>query len=133
MRDALKTVARGLALVVVLPALLSYAVRSSILGSARALEGPTQMLSLLPGVLGQSVRGAFLARVLAACAPTATISFGTIFSRTGARIDDFVYVGPGCFLGLVHIERDVLIGSGVHIPSGRQTHGTDDPARPIRE
>ena len=33
----------------------------------------------------------------------------------------------------MHIERDVLIGSGVHITSGRETHGTDDPTRPIRE
>jgi acetyltransferase-like isoleucine patch superfamily enzyme len=34
---------------------------------------------------------------------------------------------------LVHIEQDVLIGSGVHITSGRDTHGTDDVTRPIRE
>ena len=33
----------------------------------------------------------------------------------------------------MHIERDVLIGSGVHITSGRHTHGTDDAAVPIRE
>ena len=33
----------------------------------------------------------------------------------------------------MHIERDVLIGSGVHITSGSQTHGTADPSKPIRE
>jgi acetyltransferase-like isoleucine patch superfamily enzyme len=62
-----------------------------------------------------------------------TIGFGTIFSKAGARIDDRAYIGPGGFLGLVHIERDVLIGSGVHITSGKQTHGTADVTRPIRE
>ena len=36
-------------------------------------------------------------------------------------------------MGLVHIERDVLIGAGVHLPSGPATHGTDDLSRPIRE
>ena len=47
-----------------------------------------------------------------------SIEFGTIFSRAGARLDEHVYIGPGCHLGLVHLERDVLIASGVHMPSG---------------
>jgi len=133
MRDVLKSVARAFAFALVLPALISYAVRSGVLGKDRALEGSSQLLSLLPGVIGQYLRQAFLARVLAHCAATATISFGTIFSKAGARIEDKVYIGPGCFLGLVHVEQDVLIGSGVHITSGSQTHGTADPSKPIRE
>ena len=133
MRDVLKSIARALAFVLVAPVLISYAVKSGVLGKDRALEGSSQLLSLAPGVLGQYLRQAFLARVLAYCAPTATVSFGTIFSKAGARIDDRAYVGPGCFLGLVHVEQDVLIGSGVHITSGRQTHGTGDVAKPIRE
>jgi len=133
MREALKSIGRALAFLIVLPALLSFAVRSAILGKDRALEGSTQLIALLPGIWGQYLRQAFLARAIAHCAPTATISFGTIFSKAGARIDDRVYVGPGGFLGLVHIERDVLIGSGVHITSGRQTHGTGDVTKPIRE
>jgi acetyltransferase-like isoleucine patch superfamily enzyme len=36
-------------------------------------------------------------------------------------------------LGLVDIERDVLIASGVQIPSGPLTHGIADLERPIRE
>jgi acetyltransferase-like isoleucine patch superfamily enzyme len=133
MRNVLKSMARGASLVAVSPALLSYAIKSSVLGGNRALEGSTQMLSLVPGIVGQYLRQAFLARVLAHCAPTAIVSFGTIFSKTGARLDDYVYVGPGCVLGLVHIERDVLIGSGVHVTSGRQTHGTAEIGTPIRE
>ena len=115
------------------PSLLCYFVKSRVLGADRALEGSTQFLALMPGIIGQYLRQAFLARTLAGCASTATVSFGTIFSKAGARIDDRAYIGPGGFLGLVHIERDVLIGSGVHITSGRETHGTDDPTRPIRE
>jgi virginiamycin A acetyltransferase len=133
MREAFKSLARGLAFVAVLPALLSYAMRSTVLGKNRALEGSTQMLALVPGIPGQYLRQAFLARVIQFCAPTATVSFGTIFSSADARIGERVYIGPGCFVGFVHIEPDVLVGSGVHITSGARTHGTEDVSRPIRE
>jgi acetyltransferase-like isoleucine patch superfamily enzyme len=61
------------------------------------------------------------------------VQFGSLFSQAGARLDESVYVGPRCHLGLVHLERDVLLGAGVHIPSGGATHGIDDLDRPIRE
>jgi acetyltransferase-like isoleucine patch superfamily enzyme len=61
------------------------------------------------------------------------VHFGTTFSQAGARLDTNVYVGPNCHLGLVHLERDVLLAAGVHVPSGAKTHGTSDLARPIRE
>jgi virginiamycin A acetyltransferase len=133
MREALKSVARGIALIAVVPSLVSYSIRSCLLGRNRALEGSTQMLANVPGILGQYLRQAFLARVIGFCAPTATVSFGTVFSSADARIGDRVYIGPGCFVGFVHIEADVLVGSGVHITSGARTHGTEDVTRPIRE
>ena len=71
--------------------------------------------------------------MLASCDRSATIQFGTLFSQAGARIDANVYVGPRCHLGLVHLEQDVLLAAGVHVPSGGATHGTDDVSRPIRE
>lgn len=132
-KQALKAAANAIATVLVLPLLASYMVRAAVLGKDRALEGSTQTLSLIPGLPGQFLRRAFLARVLdGGCAFSATIEFGTIFSQAGARIEENVYVGPRCFLGLVHLERDVLIAAAVHIPSGPHTHGTD-PSRPIRE
>lgn len=133
MREILKAAARGLALMAVLPALISYAVRTLILGKDRALEGSSQALSLFPGLIGQYLRRAFLARTLEGCASSSVVAFGTILSKRGARIGENVYVGPGCFLGLVDIERDVLVGSGVHITSGRHTHGTSDASTPIRD
>ena len=51
----------------------------------------------------------------------------------GAVLDENVYVGPRCQLGLVHLERDVLLAANVQIPSGGKTHYFDDPTRPIRE
>ena len=117
-------VARALALLAVLPALGSFHLRAALMGRDRALEGSTQWLGLIPGVLGEYLRRAFLAQTLAECAPTATIGFGVLFSRAGARIGEQVYIGPRCHIGLAHIGRDVLLAAGVHVPSGARTHGT---------
>ena len=133
MRSAVKMLAFVTATVAVLPALLSYAVRARLFGRDRALEGSSQVLGLVPGILGQYVRRAFLARVLAECHASVTIEFGTLFSATGARLEENVYVGPRCHLGLVHLERDVLIAAGVHIPSGGHIHDITDSSRPIRD
>ena len=133
MRESVKAVARGLAAIVVLPALCSFWIRRPIIGAERALEGSTQALGLIPGLLGQYLRRAFLARTLAHCAPTATIAFGTTFSDVDTRIDDRVYIGPDCHIGRVHLERDALVAPAVHIPSGSRIHGTDDVNVPIRE
>ena len=130
---ALKRVAHAVATLFVVPALLSYYFRALIIGRDRALEGSTQALAVVPGLIGQYLRRAFLARVLAACDRTATISFGTIFSKAGARIDRNVYIGPYCNVGLVHIGPDALLAAGVHVPSGRRGHGLEDPLTPIRE
>ncbi len=133
MRSLLKATAHGLATLVVLPNIISFLVRSRVLGRDRALEGSTQALAWLPGLVGVYLRGAFLARSLDAFDRSASVHFGTIFSQAGARIGPNVYVGPRCHLGLVHLERDVLLAAGVHVPSGMKTHGTGDPSRPIRD
>ena len=131
MRELTKRVARGAAAVLILPVLVSFKLRSRLLGPDRALEGTTQALALWPGVSGQYLRRAFLAHAIAYCAPTATIEFGTIFSQTGARIEGRAYVGPHCHIGLADIGEDALIAAGVHIPSGARTHEFQSTATPI--
>ncbi|HYL81895.1 MAG TPA: acyltransferase [Candidatus Acidoferrum sp.] len=133
LRDAVKALGRLLALVAVLPALASFQVRARVLGRDRALANSTQAFGLLPGLLGQYLRRAFLQQTIAYCAPDATIEFGTLFSQAGARVERRAYIGPRCHLGLVHIEEDVLLAAGVHIPSGGAIHGTSDVSRPIRD
>lgn len=126
MREFVKAAARAAATVAILPQLASFKLRAALMGADRALVGSSQVLSLVPGLPGQYLRRAFLARVLrGGCAPSAAIEFGTLFSQVGSRIDERVYIGPRCHLGHVHLERDVLLAAGVHVPSGPHTHGTD--------
>ena len=128
-----KAVARLAALVAVSPFLLWHKLWVLLVGPDRALEGSSEVLSLLPGLAGQYLRRAFLAWTLAECHPTAVIGFGVLFSKAGARIGPNVYIGPRCHIGLAHIERDALLAAGVHVTSGARIHGIDDPLRPIRE
>ncbi len=132
-REALKSAARGAAHVLVLPISVSFSVRAWLIGRDRALMASTQWLAMVPGLPGQYLRRAFLQHALAGCHPTVVVEWGTTLSRAGARLDRDVYIGPSCHLGLVHVERDVLIAAGVHVPSGGSTHGIDDVSIPIRE
>ena len=126
MRAFAKQLALAFATLAVAPALLSFHIRRTVMGADRALEGSSQALACLPGVLGQYLRRAFLMRVLDECHASSTIEFGTLLSTTAARLGPRVYVGPRCHLGLVHLEADVLVAAGVHIPSGRRIHGSPD-------
>ena len=132
-REAVKLAVHLLATVAIAPALFSFHVRARVIGPDRALQGSTQAFALLPGLWGQYLRRAFLCRVLAACDRTATIEFGTIFSRAGARIGPLAYVGPRCHIGLADIGRGVLIAAGTHIPSGARTHGSAEVDRWMRD
>jgi virginiamycin A acetyltransferase len=133
LREGLKALVRAVALVLVSPLLVSYWLRALVLGRDRALMGSSQTLSLLPGLLGQYLRRAFYGRVLAHCHPTATIEFGVLFSKADARIEENVYIGPRSHIGLVDIGRESLLGAGVHVTSGSQTHGFGDLGLPLRE
>ena len=132
-KDAVKATLRFVALLAVLPVLVVFWLNVLLIGRNRAVASATQLLALAPGITGQYLRRAFLQRALARCHHSALVEFGTIFSQSGAVLDENVYVGPWCVLGLVHLERDVLLASGVQVPSGGKTHHFDDPTRPIRE
>jgi acetyltransferase-like isoleucine patch superfamily enzyme len=132
-REIAKAVARCAANVAAMPFVAIHALKVPVLGKDHALEGSTQFLSLFPGLCGQYVRRAFLAWTIAECHPSASIGFGTIFSKTATRIGQNVYIGPYCSLGSVTIERDALIATGAHLLSGGRMHGTADATRPIRE
>lgn len=132
MRAFAKRVARAVAAVVVVPRLASFALRARWFDRDQAFADSMQALSRTPGLRGRYLRSAFLSRTLSACAESVTIEHGTLLAKVGATFGENVYVGPHCVLGWVHIGRDVLIASGVCIPSGPNTHGTSRLDIPIR-
>ena len=117
----------------VLPIVVKYHVLKRLLDSSQAIDSASQSLANAPGLLGRYLRAAFYYWVLEKCDRTAFIGYGTLFSQIGAILEEHVYIGPRCHLGLVHLEKDVLLGAGVHIPSGGQTHFFNDPKVPIRD
>ncbi len=132
LKELIKSTLRGLAIIAILPLLISHSLLSLISGADRSLESHSQLLSLFPGITGNYLRLAFYRFALERCDPTATICFGTLLSKTGTRIGKHVYVGPRCMLGLVTLQDDVLLGPAVQIPSGPMTHGTALLDIPIR-
>jgi len=129
-------------MLLVLPSVVSWRLRSLVIGPDRALEASSQFWAIVPGLTGKYMRRAFLCHTLSFCARSATIEFGTLFSSASASIGERAYIGPRCHLGWAMIEHDVMIAAGVHVPSGAHTHGMaelsvamrDQPARksPVR-
>lgn len=132
MRDAAKLTVHVIATVAVLPQLVSFWIRSLVLGRDRAVQGSTQALAIIPGLIGICLRRAFLARVLPHCSRLATIEFGVLFSSAEATVGEYAYIGPYCSIGFAEIGNDVLIASGVQVPSGGHGHGFSEQEVPIR-
>src|SRR5438309_361982 len=133
MKNILKTVADGLALVLVLPAYLFYLLAALVAGKEQAFPGWSQAFSLLPGTSGVYLRRAFYRLVLSRCASGSWIGFGSVFSHSTASVGKNVYVGLYCCLGDVTLEDDVLLGSHVSVMNGGGQHGIDRLDVPIRE
>lgn len=121
------------AIALVSPLLLFHAAKCSVVGRDRALQGSSELLSLIPGIIGDYMRRAFLRFTLKRCDPSASIGFGTVCTKPAASIGRNVHVGSRCQIGWANIEDDVLIASGVHITSGSKMHGTGRIDIPIRE
>ncbi|MDA7875081.1 hypothetical protein OAF37_03120 [Rubripirellula sp.] len=125
LKELPKLTLRDLAILTVSPLLPSHWLYTSISGANRSLESNYQLLSLAPGITGNYFRVTIYCCALERCDPTATICFGTLFSKTGARLGKHVYVCPRYMLGLVTLEDDSLMGPVVQIFSDQKEHGFD--------
>jgi len=118
--------------VLISPLTLLYFILRLLLKANALITLFSQVLSLLPGKFGCYLRAAFYRFTLASCSPDATISFATLLSQSDTNIGSGVYIGPQCNIGMCTIEDDCLLGSGVHIMSGKGQHNFDDLETPIR-
>ncbi len=132
MREFLKALSHKISRLLGLPFLLHYWFMRWLKDEDAGMADTTELLCIIPGILGRYLRGGFLKWVLEAYDPSASVGFGTTFSKPGARIGPNVYIGGYCSIGLVTIESQVLVASGVFITSGSRQHGIDDLTLPIR-
>ena len=130
-KQLLSAAAGLLARVAILPLVVSCRIRGILVGEV-AFVASSQLLSLMPGLFGDCMRREFYRLTLPAFGKKVQIVFGTFFSSRTATVGDNVYIGSHCIIADVDIEPDVLLGSNVHLLSGRAQHGIADPLRPIR-
>jgi virginiamycin A acetyltransferase len=130
----LKRVASLLATLSVLPLLIRYRLEVFLLPGRVDLifEAYSQRCSMFRGLFGMYRRRAFYRHTLWRCAPDCSIGFGTWFATPQIEIGRGVYIGAYCNLGHVTLGNDVLIGSNVHILSGKRQHSFERSDAPIR-
>ena len=133
MKALAKTILRGCCMVLVFPAVLIFRAHARLVGTDEAFPGWSQLFSLLPGRTGVYLRRTFYSVSLQSCDQDACISFGTIFSHSGASVGRCSYIGNYCSVGDVAIGDDVLIASHVSIMNDCHQHGIERLDIPVRE
>lgn len=133
MKSLVKSALRLVMLVLILPLLLLYFALRLFCAKDSLFAGFSQLLSLWPGLLGSYLRVAAYRVTMQQCAADSFIGFGVLFSQQGTEINTGVYIGPQCNVGLCSIGKDTLLGSGVHILSGKNQHHVSDATKPFKE
>ncbi|MDB4931260.1 MAG: transferase hexapeptide repeat containing protein [Myxococcaceae bacterium] len=135
-RRLVKRVALAAAQGAVLPVVVAFRAETRGADEHRLrtlFAGYSQALAMVPGLSGQLVRRAFYGAVLAECHPDTCIQWGTTFSTPDAVVSKGVYIGANCSIGRAVLNEHVTLGSNVHVLSGKNQHGIDDPDAPVQE
>lgn len=115
------------------PITLLYWLLTLVMPKNSVFSSFSQVLSLLPGKTGALLRAGFYRFTTQYCAPNALISFGTLLSQCEIEIGKDTYIGPQCNIGKCKIGKSTLLGSGVHILSGKGQHNFDDLTTVIKD
>lgn len=132
MRKIIKQIVYFLFLTAMLPVYLFMRALAALFGETKAFQGVSQFMALLPGGFGAYCRSAYYRLAMSSCSGNCRIEFLTTFVSGNTVLGKHVYIGSGCNIGHAEIGDDCLLGSGVHVMSGRGQHRFDDPDRPIR-
>lgn len=133
MRFEPKKVVSAIATVAILPLYAAYRVLTIFLDTNEIFTAHVQLLSMIPGKTGSYLRNNYCQLTMTNCEPEIVISFGTLFSQQDTEIGTGTYIGPQCNIGSCKIGRDCLLGSGVHVLSGKGQHVIRELNRPIKE
>jgi acetyltransferase-like isoleucine patch superfamily enzyme len=90
-----------------------------------------QLISLAPGKTGMYLRSAFYRFTLSEFNLRTHINFGTIFSKSKAKLGKALYIGSHAVIGYANIGDGVVISNKVSILSGQHQHNFDDPEKGI--
>ena len=131
-KSASKTLVQTVSLLCVLPVYVAYRLLA-IFDDNGAFSSCSQFISLIPGRVGSYLRNSFYHLTMTHCDQGIVIAFGTLFSQIDTEIYNGTYIGPQCNIGSCKIGQDCLLGSGVHILSGKHQHTIDNPDIPVRE
>ena len=132
-RQAIKRAVKVFFLLLLLPAYLLFRLLSLVGNSDSVFQSFSQAISLIPGKTGIYVRAAFYRLACPDTSDEISIGFLTVFSHQDTSIEKGVYIGPQCNIGKCSIGKNTLLGSGVHILSGKQQHDFSDLETPIQE
>lgn len=132
MKQFAKNTLNSLCILIVSPLILLNLLSFRLSGSESLFVSSAQFLSLLPGKTGHFLRKNFFRFTMTFCHADCLIGFATLFSHRDTEIHQGVYIGPQCNIGKSRIEKNCLLGSGVHILSGKGQHNFDDLDTPIQ-
>ncbi|MBW8191639.1 acyltransferase [Neiella marina] len=133
MKVVIKPIFFAITAILISPVTFCYFALAQIANRDELISSFSQLLSLLPGKISCYLRSGFYRFTLTSCSPDAIICFGTLLSQRDTEIGSGAYIGPQCNIGRSSIGKNTLLGSGVHIMSGKGQHKFDDLSTPIRE
>lgn len=133
MKKLIKSCVHILFSILVLPLYIIYLIGKKLGFEDQVFSSFSQSLSLVPGLLGSYLRVAFYRMTMTHCDREIVIGFATLFSQQDTDIHHGVYIGPQCNIGKCSIQKNCLLGSGVHILSGKEQHNFTDLDTPLRE
>lgn len=132
-RSLAKKCFKAFFLLLALPLFLAFQLLWLVSRTDGCFAGFSQALSLIPGKVGIYLRAAFYHLACPETSDDISVGFLTVLSHRNTTIEKGVYIGPQCNIGMCRIGESTLIGSGVHILSGRQQHDFSDVHVPIQE
>lgn len=133
MKELLKKSTRLVFILVILPFYILYLALSLVASKDDVFSSFSQFFSLIPGQLGNYLRAAFYKLTMTYCDNDVVVGFGALFSQQDTELVAGCYIGPQSNIGKCRIEANCLLGSGVHIMSGKGQHNFDDLNTPLRE
>lgn len=132
-RQLIKRTVKTLFLILVFPLYALFRLFALLSHEDGVFQSFSQAISLIPGKLGIYIRAAFYRLACPNTSDDILIGFLTVFSHRDTSIAPGVYIGPQCNIGKCSIGEKTLLGSGVHILSGKNQHYFTDSKTPIQD